>query len=97
LDFDLINLMAYYNAHPQVSVRKKYEEVEKEIKKILENKRKDQRTIISESQRIKQAKVFDKTLDPHYSGIESCGYNRRYDKGINLLRVGWGYPALTPQ
>jgi hypothetical protein len=28
--------MAYYNAHPQVSVRKKYEEVEKEIKKINE-------------------------------------------------------------
>ena len=57
LDFDLINLMAYYNAHPQVSVRKKYEEVEKEIKKILENKRKDQRTLISENFRIKQAKV----------------------------------------
>jgi len=89
--------MAYYNAHPQVSVRKKYEEVEKEIKKILENKRKDQRTIISESLKIKQAKVFDKTLDTHHSGIDSCGYNRRYDKGINLLRVGWGYPALTPQ
>lgn len=29
LDFDLINLMAYYKAYPQVSVRKKYEEVEK--------------------------------------------------------------------
>jgi hypothetical protein len=35
LYFDFINLMVYYNAHPQVSVRKKYEEVEKEVKKIL--------------------------------------------------------------
>jgi hypothetical protein len=89
--------MAYYNAHPQVSVRKKYEEVEKEIKKILENKKKDQRTLISENSKVKQAKVFERTHEDHHTGVDSCGYNRRYDKGINLLRVGWGYPPLKPE
>lgn len=40
---------------------------------------------------------MEKNLDNHQTGIESCGYNRRYDKGINLLRVGWGYTPLTPE
>ena len=71
--------------------------MEKEIKRVLEGKKKDQRTLLSENARVKQARIFEKTHDEHASGIDCCGYNRKYDKGINLLRVGWGYEALSQQ
>ena len=61
--------MCYFNAHPHVSVRKKYEQIEKEVKKILENKKKDQRTLISQNSKVKQAKIIEKHIEDNQDNI----------------------------
>lgn len=52
------------------------------MKKILENKKKDQRTLISQNSKVKQAKIIEKHIEDNQdnicTGLESCGYNKRY-------------------
>lgn len=64
-----MNLIAYYQAHPQVAVRRKYEEIEKEIRRILTDKKKDQRTVVSEKSRIPQARIIERIQDGLNTGL----------------------------
>lgn len=63
--------MCYFHSHQHVSARKKYDVVEMEIKKILEIKLKDQKTIsvAADNSKNKQAKIFERKIDQTNSGI----------------------------
>jgi len=84
--------MAYFHIHPQ---GKKYNDPERDMKRLIESKKKEQRTIISETVKIKQAQYINKDIDSdNRTGRESCGCPVDYKKGLTLIRRCFGFTEL---
>ncbi|CAM6005311.1 unnamed protein product [Sphagnum balticum] len=90
VDADVLSLLAYFQSHPQNSSRRKFEECEKELRRYLEAQKKEQKTVISEREKVKAAVYRSVEMNQALTGIETCGYPDSYTKGINLILQAFG-------
>ena len=88
LDMDFVGLLAYLSMHPpQKSIRKGYEEVERDIKGSLKRKTKEERaTQLAETRPLKKAKLESRLKDDTLNGLATCGYDQSDWKGLRLIR-----------
>ncbi len=79
-------MLAYLSQNPTNAKRISFLSVEDSIKKCLREKKKEERTLSNEKSTRKKAVYISRTTaHDKESGLESCGYDLTYQKGINLV------------
>lgn len=86
LTVDLINLLAYLQQNPAPQRKLSYIALQDELKRVYRERKKEEKTMNKELSTRKKAVYITRISNNQENGLESCGYQRSYYKGIELVR-----------